>query len=381
MTQLSPSQIALFEKLAEELEGATPTERERRLAKVADSTVVRLLRLSGLWAPEITVDIGQLKGRVVDGKYMLLNVIGEGGFGVVYKAEQDFGDGKRRPVAIKFLRPELCHGAALDLFRREVAHLIDVAGSRAAGLVAVVDRGELGLGHAGGPPRVPYIVTEFIAGQPLDRWLPLAMNWKAKVNCFVGVCDAVQALHASDADGRAHSDLKPANILVTDRGQPVILDYGLAQVMSPFVVTGSLGGTLYYAAPEQLDVPSRLDLRSDVYALGVILYQRLVGQLPYSEGDTKKLGMRECIRTGATVPLRKVQADLPAGLEKVLAKALSREPQLRYATAAEFGEALKSLVQARPAKSGSGGASVIQKVTNRGGTVAVVGKAREINIS
>src|SRR5262249_46703789 len=207
-------------------------------------------------------------------RYRLIRVLGEGGMGMVYEAEQD---NPRRTVALKVIRPGLTSAFLLRRFAREAQILGRL---RHPGIAQVYDAGVAEGGQ-------PYFAMELIAGLPLDRYASEhALDAPGRLELLARVCDAVQHAHER---GVIHRDLKPANVLVEPSGQPRVLDFGVARAADlgqtaggGRTEAGQLLGTLAYMSPEQASGdPSALGPRTDVYALGVILYELLAHQLPY----------------------------------------------------------------------------------------------------
>src|SRR5262249_28330170 len=207
------------------------------------------------------------------GRYRILRVVGEGGMGVVYEAEQD---NPRRPVALKVIRPGLVSPVLLKRF----AHEAQILGRlHHPGIAQIYDAGVAEDGQ-------PFFAMEFIHGLPLDEYARLrSLTVQARVQLLARVCDAVQ--HAHD-QGVIHRDLKPTNSLVEESGQPKVLDFGGARATDADLLTGSglaqtgqLLGTPSYMSPEQVGSdPAAIDHRADVYALGVILFELLAHRLP-----------------------------------------------------------------------------------------------------
>ena len=206
------------------------------------------------------------------GRYRILRLLGEGGMGAVYEAEQD---NPRRTVALKVIRPGLVSPALLKRF----AHEAQILGRlHHPGIAQVYEAGLADDGQ-------PFFAMEFIRGLPLDEYARRhGLDLAARVDLLARVCDAVQ--HAHD-QGVIHRDLKPANILVEETGQPKVLDFGVARATDADLLTGAgltqtgqLLGTLNYMSPEQVAAdPAAIDHRADVYALGVILFE-LAGPPP-----------------------------------------------------------------------------------------------------
>ena len=194
--------------------------------------------------------------------------------GTVYEAEQD---NPRRTVALKVIRPGLVSPELVKRFSHEAQILARLQHS---GIAQVY---EAGMGEDG----QPFFAMEFIRGMPLDEYArSRGLDAAARLELLARVCDAVQ--HAHDK-GVIHRDLKPGNILVDETGQPKVLDFGVAHVTAADLLTsasrtqaGQLLGTLSYMSPEQIAAdPAGLDGRSDVYTLGVILFELLAHRLPY----------------------------------------------------------------------------------------------------
>ena len=208
------------------------------------------------------------------GRYRILRRHGEGGMGTVYEAEQD---NPRRTVALKVIRPGLVSPELLKRFSHEAQIL---ARLQHPGIAQVYEAGIAEDGQ-------PFFAMEFIRGMPLDEYARShGLDAAARLELLAKVCDAVQ--HAHDK-GVIHRDLKPGNILVDESGQPKVLDFGVAHVTAADLLTtssrtqtGQLLGTLSYMSPEQVTAdPAGLDGRSDVYTLGVILFELLAHRLPY----------------------------------------------------------------------------------------------------
>jgi tRNA A-37 threonylcarbamoyl transferase component Bud32 len=279
-------------------------------------------------------------GRVIDnGQYQILQKIGAGGMGTVYKASQP---SMNRMVAVKILHPKLTTRKDLaSRFRREARAMSHLTHPNT---VRVFHLGEL-------EDKALYIVMEYLEGKNLNQTLrregPMAVE--RAVSILMQVCGA---LHEAHLQGIIHRDLKPENIFLASNGGlrdfPKLLDFGLAKVsdreMRPgsMVLTqvGSVFGTPEFMSPEQAQGKD-LDARSDVYSLAVILYEALTGKLPFDA----KTGMehlqlhvsRAPIPIEARAPTRK----FPPGLWGVLGRALEKRPDARFASSADFAEALR----------------------------------------
>lgn len=263
------------------------------------------------------------------GKYEITGILGRGGMGVVYRA-QDRRIG--RLVAIKTLtegfsgQPEM-----LERFYREAQAGI----LQHPNIVIVYDLGD--------EDGVPFIVMEYVDGEPLDkliasgRQLPLV----EKLSVIEQVCTALGYAHQR---GVIHRDIKPANVIVQPDGQAKIVDFGIARVQSSkaetgLTRTGNVIGTVHYIAPERLK-GQPFDGRSDIFSTGVMLYLLLAGQLPFTGED---LAVLQKLVNEPAPPLRTYLASYPPELDAILDRALAKDPAQRYATAEEFAADLHAL--------------------------------------
>src|SRR5262245_34652650 len=213
------------------------------------------------------------------GKYRILRHLGEGNMGIVYEAQQEQ---PRRKVALKVIKPGLASSELLRRFEQEAEALGRL---QHPGIAQIYEAGWADTGF--GPQ--PYFALEFIRGRTLGDFVrERNLSVREKLELVAKVADAVHHAHQR---GLIHRDLKPANILVDETGQPKVLDFGVARVTdrgAPSTVqtdVGQIVGTLAYMSPEQvLGDPLEIDTRSDVYALGVILYELLAERQPYNTG-------------------------------------------------------------------------------------------------
>ncbi len=264
------------------------------------------------------------------GHYRILRVIGEGGMGTVYEAEQEQ---PRRRVALKVIKPGL---AGPELLRRFELEAQALGRLQHAGIAQIY---EAGTAHTPFGEQ-PYFAMEFIEGPSLLEYATAhALNMRQRLKLLALVCEAVHHAHQR---GIIHRDLKPRNILVNERGQPKILDFGVARVTDADAQAtrqtdvGQLIGTLAYMSPEQvLADPLELDIRSDVYALGVITYELLAGQLPYNVNRQLHEAV-QAIREEEPTRLSSVNRVYRGDVETIVAKALEKDKTRRYASATDF---------------------------------------------
>lgn len=261
--------------------------------------------------------IGQMLGR-----YQVLTELGRGGFATVYKG---FDPGLERHVAIKVLHPELTRDeAALRRFQREA---MAVARLRHANIIMVYEFSE----QAG----AAFIVMEYVEGDTLKARLGRPLPLEEAQRIALDVASALQYAHGR---GVIHRDIKPANILMTNEDQVVLADFGIALLAHHSQsLTKGLLGTPQYMAPEQaLGEPT--DERSDLYALGIMFFEMLAGQVPF-RGDSPLATL--ALHVNAPLPkLRSLNPAVPEAIEMMLERALAKDPAQRFPTAADFRTAL-----------------------------------------
>lgn len=284
-------------------------------------------------------------GRPTFPGYQVVREIHRGGQGVVYQALQT---ATQRHVAIKVMRDgHLAGPAELARFDREVQLMAQLDHPN---VVGILDRG-----MAGG---LPFLVMDYIRGLPLDAHLArLGGEVRPAVRLIAGIASAVGAAHVR---GIIHRDLKPSNIRIDERGEPHILDFGLARSLwgddgalqgsAAPTITGQFIGSTPWASPEQArggGTGSRIDTRTDVYSLGVILFQSLTGRFPYSvEGP-----IREVLdRIIAAEPLRPsaLNTAINDELQTIILKCLAKEPERRYQSAGELAADLGRYLAGEP---------------------------------
>ena len=282
------------------------------------------------------------------GRYRIIRLLGEGGMGTVYEAEQEE---PRRVVALKVIKLGLATPDRLRRFRRESQAL---ARLQHPGIAQIY---ESSTADAGFGPQ-PFFAMEFIRGLPLKEYAEVhQLNTRQKLALMAKVCEAVHHAHQR---GLIHRDLKPGNILVDETGQPKILDFGVAHVeeadvqegdSQPTMQTGlgQLVGTLAYMSPEQvLGDPLEVDTRSDVYALGVILYELLSGRMPYEVNHRQLTEAVHTIRDEEPVSLSSIDRDYRGDVETLVRKALEKHKTRRYTSAADLGADIQRYLSDEP---------------------------------
>jgi len=287
-------------------------------------------------------DSGSHAHPAVIGRYRILRLIGEGGMGAVYEAEQSQ---PRRIVALKIIKPGM---ASPELVRRFGQESQALGRLQHPGIAQIYEAGTVDTGF--GPQ--PYFAMELIDGStPRDHAEAHHLNTRERLEIMVKICEAVHHAHQR---GLIHRDLKPANILIDKTGQPKVLDFGVARVTdsdSRATVQTDLGqlvGTLAYMSPEQvLADPLDIDTRSDVYSLGVILYEFLSGRLPYT--ISKKLHETiQTIREEDPLKLSAVNRTYRGDIETIVAKALDKDRTRRYASAAGMAADIQRFLKDEP---------------------------------
>jgi serine/threonine protein kinase/tetratricopeptide (TPR) repeat protein len=313
-------------------------------------------------------------GSIVAGRYRLIELLGEGGMGAVYRAEQVTP--LLRTVALKLVKPGMDSKSVLARFasERQALALMDHPN-----IARVLDAGLVNEGSAG----QPFFVMELVDGPPITRYcLREQLTVRQRLELFIPVCDAVQHAHQK---GVIHRDLKPGNVLVTTRnGQPtpIIIDFGIAKSIGSQLGDlvyetnpGLLIGSLDYMAPEQAARgTANVDTRADVYSLGAMLYELLCGDVPYDrlrvrqasifafaqmiqhedpEPPSQRVAREPATAqaAGFTDPYR-LKSALAGELDWIVMKCLEKDCERRYATASALAEDLRRLLKDEPVQAG-----------------------------
>lgn len=284
------------------------------------------------WVPD--------QGELIDDRYQLREVIGRGGMGVVYAAV----DTKlMRPVALKFLDPDLVGNAeAVGRFQREAL----TAGR--IGHENICDVRDMGTTDE----KAPYIVMELLEGQPLSRRFVDASRIPPMEAVEI-VLQILSALDAAHEAGVIHRDLKPENVFLTTGGSDQLrvklVDFGISKFLGEpgdlrLTKTGVVMGSPYYMSPEQARGQGDVDQRSDLWAVGIILFEMLIGDLPFMGANYNEVMIR--IVTERLPTPRDLFPDLPRSIEAVLIKALAKNRDKRFSTARAFAHTLEAAADA-----------------------------------
>jgi serine/threonine protein kinase len=332
--KVQSSHASLRTTLPEFMPGMATTVPEQ-----CDGTDVRLA--SGDPSAPQAISHGSFAGEL--GRFNYVRTLGEGAFGIVVQAWDPELHAHR---AIKMPHRTLLESRKVDAesYVREARKLALLG--KHPNIVDVLDIQRMSDG-------TPFVVSEFIPGGNLaDKLSRGRLPWREAVSLIADIADAIMYAHSK---GVVHRDLKPANILLSEDGKPVIVDFGLALGDDEFSYHSSVCGTYQYMSPQQVrGHADRVDGRSDIYSLGVILYQMVAGRLPYRSRDVKSL-KREIVEN-EPAPLRQYNPDAPEALENICQRAMAKEPGDRYTTAADFAQELRHLLkpQASSARDGLG---------------------------
>ncbi|HQY65173.1 MAG TPA: serine/threonine-protein kinase [Polyangiaceae bacterium] len=283
-------------------------------------------------------------GEVIDGKYQVDRILGQGGMGAVVRAYHLL---LRAPVAIKFMNPTYVDvPGAVDRFLNEGVAAKAIISDH---VVKVDDVGKL-------PSGAPYLVMDCLDGRDLAQVLEAeGRPGIAPERVVLYALQVLRALQAAHAAGIIHRDMKPSNcFVVTKDGDPdfvKILDFGISKVQTPgsesLTQTHSALGTPLYMSPEQAKSPKEVDGRTDVYSVSVIMYELLSGRTPFSTESGQLTELLFKLFTCDPDPLETLAPHLPEGLAAVIHKGLAREPDARYSSALAMAEALEPYADER----------------------------------
>jgi serine/threonine-protein kinase len=282
-------------------------------------------------------------GVTIAGKYTISRVVASGGMGVIVEA---WHDQLAQPVAIKFLLGDMLANAELVArFMREARAAARLHGEH---VVRVLDVGQL---ETGGP----YMVMEYLRGHDLRAELGRTgvLGWRDAVDYLLQACEALAEAHAL---GIVHRDIKPGNLYLTKRpdGSPLIkvLDFGISKLSEPdrqqdksLTATAAVLGSPQYMSPEQVRDVRGVDARSDIWSLGITLYELVTGEVPFDAETIPALSAM--IVADPPVPPRRYRDSLPEKLEAVILRCLEKDPNKRFQDVAELAMALKPLASSR----------------------------------
>ncbi|MBE7039533.1 MAG: Stk1 family PASTA domain-containing Ser/Thr kinase [Ruminococcaceae bacterium] len=266
--------------------------------------------------------------NIIDNRYEITEVIGQGGMAIVYKAKCLV---LNRYVAIKVLRPEYRTDAAfIKRFRAEAQAAGSLSHTNIVSIYDVAQDGEL-----------DYIVMEYVEGVTLKDYIDAKgiIPWKEAVDYAAQICAGLECAHKK---GIVHKDIKPHNIMITREGVLKITDFGIAKAMNAGTIASNTAtlGSVHYFSPEQAR-GGYTDNKTDIYSLGVLLYEMVTGRLPF-EGDTAvSIAMQHIEKT--PVSPRKINPDIPASFENVILKAMCKSPTSRYESATRMLVDLKKV--------------------------------------
>ncbi len=340
----------VFHSALELPEGARESFVKRACDGDADAVaeVMSLLEASG--SPGMIADIADdppSENPSVQwiGSYRLLGILGRGGMSTVYLAERE-GIGFKQRVALKLLRTGVADRHTTDRLVSE-SHIL--ARLEHPGIARLIDGGATPLGQA-------YFAMELVEGTHLTEYCEREqLSLSERLRMFVEICDAVHFAHQQLV---VHRDLKPSNILVSEEGHPKLLDFGIAKLLDPSQDLEGATATLpcftpAYASPEQVR-RGHAGTASDIYSLGVILYELLTGRLPYSTEHASPAAIERTVceavpeRPSALAAEARLRRALAGDLDTIVMKALAKDSTRRYESVARFADDVRRYLEGRP---------------------------------
>lgn len=265
------------------------------------------------------------------GRYKILDTLGTGATSRVARADDPMIG---RIVAIKLFPAKMAEGEARERFLRE---------ARVVGQIShpyIIALHDIGIDEA---TSAPYLVMEFVEGQPLDRYLEKGTVPFPRACAWAG--DVATALAVAHRKGVIHGDVKPANILVTEEGRVKLTDFGMARLASHNGADSPLLGTPAYWCPEQI-IGKAQDGRSDIFSLGVVLYEMVTGQRPFDADSLQGICGR--VLSSTPMPPSHFNGSLPQALNDIIMKCLAKDPAVRYASGDMLAADLYPLARRKP---------------------------------
>lgn len=279
-------------------------------------------------------------GTVI-GQYIIKRIIASGGMGTVFEALQE---NPRRPVAVKIIKSTLADDSAIKRLEYEAQML---ARLQHPGIAQIYEAGSYNMGDT----TIPFFAMEYIANaKSISEYAAdKRLSTRERLDLFLQVCDAI---HHGHQRGIVHRDLKPSNILVDSTGRVKIIDFGVARATDADMkqaaaqtAVGQIVGSVQYMSPEQFDAdPHDIDTRSDVYALGLVLYELLSGELPYVTDSDRLFDFASEVREGKTIPLGTKNKALKGDLEAIVHRALQRDREQRYQSAYGLAQDIRRFI-------------------------------------
>src|SRR5437016_3434895 len=260
-------------------------------------------------------------GSVLANRYEILDLLGEGGMGAVYKARDNELD---RLIALKVIRPELSSNPEiLQRFKQELVLARQVTNRN---IIRIFD-----LGEANG---MRFITMEYVEGTSLYQ-IPREHGKLGVVESAEIITQVLSGLKAAHREGVIHRDLKPGNIMRDPQGRILVMDFGLARSLESdgMTKTGAVLGTMEYMSPEQA-LGGAIDQRSDLFTVGLIFFQLLTGKMPF-KAETALASLLKRVHERA-IPISSLDSTIPVAVQQIVAKCLERDPNQRYQTAQEF---------------------------------------------
>jgi eukaryotic-like serine/threonine-protein kinase len=306
--------------IAEVHSSEAPTVMESPAARVPSRPASNIMASN--WNSAFMLPIGSILAN----RYEILQMLGEGGMGAVYKARDNELD---RAIALKVIRPELASNTEiLQRFKQELVLARQVTDRN---IIRIFD-----LGEAEG---IRFITMEYVEGTSLYQILKEQGKLPAKEAAEI-IGQALKGLMAAHREGVIHRDLKPGNIMRDKQGRILVMDFGLARSLESdgMTKTGAVLGTMEYMSPEQA-LGGELDPRSDLFTVGLIFFELLTGKMPF-KAETALASLLKRVHERA-VPISKLDSQVPVEVGRIVAKCLEREPALRYQTAQEMIEDLE----------------------------------------